>query len=258
MSQNRVVLNLSNVSLRLAQKQILQGINVTINAGELVVIIGPNGAGKSSLIKVATGELPSSAGAVTFQSKAFNEIDALEKARHMAVLPQQSLLDFGFRSKEVVALGRTPHQSGAQVDAQIVRSALEKMDVYHLSNRIYTSLSGGEKQRVQLARVLAQVWEAQSLIVLDEPTAALDYAHQRQIMQVLKKKSQSGGAVLMAMHDINLAASFADKIIMMCEGRVVAIGGVDEVLQEDVLEKVFDIKFHRIMHPDTGKFVFVS
>jgi len=252
------LLALRNIHLYMNGSAILKSVTATINAGELVVILGPNGAGKSSLLKVASGELTPNTGEIDIFSRSLLQVPLLQKAQKMAVLPQQSSLNFPFTVREVVALGRTPHSTGVNRDAQIVKDAIKLLDVERYIDHSYTQLSGGEKQRVQLARVLAQVWEEPSLLLLDEPTSALDFAHQQQIMTLLKQKTQQGSAVLMVLHDLNLAASFADKVIVLGDGEICAAGEPEQVLQETLLESVFDLKFHRVKHPVTGKTLFLN
>lgn len=252
------MLQLKNLQLQLDQATILKDVQAEINAGELVVVLGPNGAGKSSLLKVACGELSPDSGEVHYWSQPMHTWPLLEKAKQCAVLAQHQLLDFPFSASEVVALGRTPHDTGLQSDTRIIDEALALMDVGHLRDHLYTQLSGGEKQRVQLARVLAQVWQGDCLLLLDEPTAALDFSHQQQVMNTFKRKAMAGSAVLMVLHDLNLAASFADKIILMAGGEIKAMGTPEQVLQEPLLQDVFKLKFHRVVHPTSGKHLFVS
>jgi heme transport system ATP-binding protein len=252
------MLTLSNISLTLGHTTILKDINFSIEAGELVVILGPNGAGKSSLLNVACGELTASEGEVRCFSHALDDMPVLEKARLMAVLPQQSHLEFPFEVHEVVALARIPHNTGAAADAVIIEQALAAMDITHLSKKLYTQLSGGEKQRVQLARVLAQLWEQKGVMMLDEPTAALDFSHQHEIMEILKSKSRNSSSILMVLHDLNLAASYADRVIVVNHGEICAMGEPKDVLKEALLLDVFGVKFHRVKHPETGKTLFVS
>jgi iron complex transport system ATP-binding protein len=236
---------------------ILQDIALQVGAGQVVVILGPNGAGKSSLLKVASGEIQPQAGEVRLNQQQLSTLSATEKALQMAVLPQQSLLNFPFTVEDVVMLGRTPHNTGLAVDQEIVTAALRSTDVHYLREQIYTNLSGGEKQRVQLARVLAQVWRSedlhQRLVILDEPTSALDYAHQQMVAKLLRQRAAQGCAVLTAMHDLNLAAQCADKLVLMRCGQIFAQGTPDEVLQEALLQEVFQVAFHRVTHPQTGR-----
>tara|TARA_R110000868_G_scaffold179802_3_gene420146 strand:- start:44898 stop:45659 length:762 start_codon:yes stop_codon:yes gene_type:complete len=253
-----MMLQLKHLQLQLEHAAILNNVSADINAGELVVVLGPNGAGKSSFLKVASGELSPDSGEVNYCSQPMRDWSLLAKAKQCAVLAQNQLLDFPFTASEVVALGRTPHDTGLLIDNGIIKEALNLMGVGQLRHQPYTQLSGGEKQRVQLARVLAQVWQGRCLLLLDEPTAALDFSHQQQVMTIFKRKSLAGSAVLMVLHDLNLAASFADKIILMDQGYIKAVGTPEQVLQESLLEDVFKLKFHRVVHPTSGKNLFVS
>jgi iron complex transport system ATP-binding protein len=251
-------LELHNIHLQFANKRLLHAVNCSVEAGQMVVILGPNGAGKSSLLKVASGEINPTDGDVKVMSWPINQLTPLDKAQTMAVLPQHSRLEFTFSVREVVSLGRTPHRSGAVADRTMVSSAMEATDVTALSEQNYTRLSGGEKQRVQLARVLVQLWDKPGLLLLDEPTAGLDFSHQQLIMQALKATTRQGGSVLMVLHDVNLAASFADQVMVMQQGEIVACGEPKAVLREALLDKVFGLAFHRITHPLSGKTMFVN
>lgn len=251
------MLSLSDINLSYGPTPILKSVNLTLQPGQVMVVLGPNGAGKSSLLKVACGEVAPQSGSVAFNHQLMAELAVTEKALHMAVLPQQSLLNFPYRVDEVVALGRTPHNTGFVKDGAIVEAALKSMDVHYLREHIYTTLSGGERQRVQMARVLAQVWEQedsqQRLVVLDEPTSALDYAHQQLVATVLRERAATGCSVLTAMHDLNLAAQCADQLVLMCCGEIRAQGTPEDVLREDLLREVFEVEFHRVTHPKTGR-----
>jgi len=251
------VLKLDGISLRLNKTSILDDVSLEVSAGQVVVVLGPNGAGKSSLLKIASAEMKPDIGCVLFNGRPLSQHSARDKALHMSVLPQQSSLTFPFLVRDVVALGRTPHDTGAVIDQGIVEQALTATDAWYLRDQLYTNLSGGEKQRVQMARVLAQVWlptdEAMRLAILDEPTSALDYAHQQLVTNILRQRADQGGAILTAMHDLNLAAQCADIMVLMCCGRVRALGTPEEVLQEDILEEVFQVKFHRTTHPHSGR-----
>jgi len=175
----------------------------------------------------------------------------------VSVLPQHSLLNFPFNASEVVALGRIPHQSGKVRDTEIVKEALTTVDASYLESRFFTQMSGGEKQRVQLARVLAQIWEPTSIgnqfIVLDEPTSALDLSHQVLTLKIVSKLAERGVGVVMVVHDLNLAARCADNIIVFDKGIIVAQGSPDEVLNEQLISNVFGITPLILKHPVTGK-----
>jgi heme transport system ATP-binding protein len=250
------VLSIKQLSFKINKLPLLNDINLDIASEEIVAILGPNGAGKTSLLNVITGELSASKGEVFINGHINHHWSRAEQARLMAVLPQHSLLSFPFSVTEVVNLGRTPHDTGLKRDEEICMAALKAVDALHLRSRVYTQLSGGEKQRVQLARVLAQIWEpdpaGKRLLILDEPTSSLDLAHQQQILMAITGLAKQGCAIVIVLHDINLAARFADKILLLNGGRIAAQGTPEQVLQPAVIKGVFDVDVHIIRHPETG------
>jgi heme transport system ATP-binding protein len=175
----------------------------------------------------------------------------------MAVLPQLSLLNFPYTVEEVVMLGRTPHSSGYTRDRDIVRQVMDATDTSRIRQRIYTQLSGGEKQRVQLARVMAQVWAEESpaarLLLLDEPTTALDLSHQQLIMHTLRQLAGSGCGVVMVAHDFNLVAAIADQVCALHQGCQHSYGSPDTVLCPSVFREVFQVEVSVGTHPETGR-----
>jgi iron complex transport system ATP-binding protein len=174
----------------------------------------------------------------------------------LAVLPQHSLLNFPFTAAEVVMLGRTPHDTGVARDREIVAQALSAVDGAYLAGRIYTQLSGGEKQRVHLARVLAQIWDASAegerYLVLDEPTSSFDLAHQQLTLDVVRNLAQTGVGILMVIHDLNLAARCANRMCLMQYGRIVDCGTPDEVLKSETIKRVFGVEASIAVHPVSG------
>lgn len=231
---------------------LVDSVSCEINAGEILSIIGPNGAGKSSLLKAIAGDLPHQ-GDIIVEGIAEQ---AKLRARQVAVLPQLSLLNFPYRVSEVVGLGRIPHATGRQRDTEIMRHALSIMDIDFLEQRLYTELSGGEKQRVQLARVLTQIWDADDapnrtrLLLLDEPTAALDLGHQQQLMQAIRLFADQGVAVLMVLHDVNLAAYHSDQMLALLCSQRIAYGTPDSVVTTHNIKSLFGIDTHVIRHPE--------
>jgi iron complex transport system ATP-binding protein len=178
-----------------------------------------------------------------------------EKANVLAVLPQHSELCFPFTASEVVALGRLPQQTGYKKDQEITNRALESVDASYLQRRLYTQMSGGEKQRVQLARVLAQIWDpsefGQQFLVLDEPTSAFDLSHQQLTMSLVRRLASQGIGVLMVLHDLNLAARCADSLVVLDRGIIAAHGSPEEVLTEQLISRVFDVQSLITRHPVT-------
>ena len=245
------------ISLHLSGFDLLRNISLEVEAGKVTTIVGPNGAGKSSLLKVLTGEMPPTTGDVYLNSRLLNQWSLLEKAQMLAVLPQHTLLNFSFTADEVVGLGRIPHQTGSAKDVEIVAEALELVDASYLQRRFYTQMSGGEKQRVQLARVLAQIWQPSCLgeqfLVLDEPTSAFDLSHQKLTLDIVRQLAQKGVGVVMVVHDLNLAARCADNIVVIDGGVIAAQGSPEVVLTETLIDKVFGVKSIISEHPITKR-----
>lgn len=234
-----------------AGRTIVQDLTFDLRGGEIMAVLGNNGAGKSTLLATLSGELAPQRGELRLLGRPLDAWAARERAMRMAVLPQSSTLAFAFTAQEVVAMGRLPHASGAARDAAIINEVMAAADVAHLAQRNYLTLSGGERQRVHLARVMAQVWEggADSCLLLDEPTAALDLAHQQTILRQARTMAERGAAVLIILHDINLAARYADRIMLLDEGRMAALGTPWEVLDPDRIEEVFGVAVQVVRHP---------
>lgn len=251
-----MALRARQVSLSLSGVNLLEGIDLSVEAGKVTAVLGPNGAGKTSLLRVLSGELAPRAGAVTLGERPVAGWSSVDRARQLAVLPQHSLLEFPFFAEEVVMLGRTPHDTGREHDVVIVREALAAVDCSYLARRVYTHLSGGEKQRVQLARVLAQVWEpvtaGHRFLVLDEPTSSLDLAHQRLTLKIVRALADRGVGILIVLHDLNLAARCADELVLLQCGRVAFSGPPGEVLTVANIQQVFDVEASIGTHPVDG------
>lgn len=235
------LLNVNNLDLWLARQQILDDISLSLTQGELVALLGPNGAGKSTLIRALAGEVRVPERAVSFDGKDMNHWPRAALARHRAVMPQKVDLQFPMTVEEVVALGR-PREHLAQ-RRRIISTLLARLDITHLETRLVPTLSGGEQQRVQLARVLAQVWERPGprLLLLDECTSALDPAHQQQVFQQLRQLASEGFGLMVAVHDLNLAAQYADRLVLMNAGKVFAEGSPASVLTEQHLREVYGL-----------------
>jgi iron complex transport system ATP-binding protein len=246
----------SKIIFNIGKKTLLNDVSLTAAAGEVVAVVGANGAGKSTLLKVLSGDLRAKSGRVSFEGRPLRAWRVEEIARVRAVLPQSSTLTFPFTAFEVVLLGRTPHLAGGrgrQRDAEISFAALKMADVADLAERDFRTLSGGEQQRVSLARVLAQIWDQPAsgnrYLLLDEPTASLDMAHQHLILRAARKFADEGTAVLVVLHDLNLGAAHADRMVMMKNGRVLQIGKPAEVLQSNLIKEVFAVETVITKHP---------
>ena len=251
-----MALDVRNLQFHIGKHSLLKALDLQVKAGECVAVVGPNGAGKTTLFRLLAGEVEPSAGTIQFNGRDLTRWPVAQLARMRAVLPQSSTLQFSFTVREVVAMGRMPHATGRKLDDDIVHEVMQVCDVRKLAERAYTALSGGERQRVQLARVLAQVWQpvadGERLLLLDEPTSALDIAHQIELMQVVRQVCAADIAVLVILHDLNLAARFANRILMLHEGSLIAAGTPEQVLQPDLIECVFNVKTQVIRHPLYG------
>ncbi|VUD59435.1 Hemin import ATP-binding protein HmuV [Thalassocella blandensis] len=258
MPERKPVLHVQALSFSKNKAQLLRDITFSVPAGEVLAIVGPNGAGKSTLLKILAGDEPCH-GDVLIGGQHQGQWALKKRARHLAVLPQFSLLNFPYTVEQVVGLGRTPHATGAAVDNEIVQQVMQELDIAYLQGRLYPALSGGEKQRTQIARVFCQVWrEADAnprLMLLDEPTTALDLGHQQQLMRAITQIAKRGVAVVMVVHDINLALAHADKVLALQCGEMVAYGNTNEVLTESVLQHLFSAQIKLIQHPDKPTFM---
>ena len=248
------MLRARTLQIQRGRKTVLDEVTLQLESGEVLGVLGPNGAGKSTLLGALCGELAASAGEVSLDGKPLHDWARSQRAQRLAVLPQVSTLDFAFRVEEVVGMGRLPYQSGRVRDEEIIAAALVAADAGHLSGRSYLALSGGERQRVHLARVLAQLWPGQAgqTLLLDEPTSMLDPLHQHTTLQAVREFADRGAAVLVILHDLNLAARYCDRILLLENGRPVALDTPDQVLRPDTLQAVFGLEVLVQPHPERG------
>jgi iron complex transport system ATP-binding protein len=248
------MLRTQNLQIRRGRKIVLTDITLELKPGEVLGVLGPNGAGKSTLLGALCGELRAHQGSVWLDERELSDWMGTARAQRLAVLPQVSTLDFAFRVEEVVGMGRLPHQSGRLRDDEIVAAALHAADAGHLSGRSYLALSGGERQRVHLARVLAQLWpgEAGQTLLLDEPTSMLDPLHQHTTLQAVREFANRGAAVLVILHDLNLAARYCDRLLLLEGGRPVALDTPEQVLRPEPLKAVFGLEVLVQQHPERG------
>ncbi|HEX9887130.1 MAG TPA: ABC transporter ATP-binding protein [Longimicrobiales bacterium] len=231
----------------------LDGVSMSVPEGALYAILGPNGSGKSTLMRTLMGILRPESGGVWIEDRRVERWDRRELARAVGAVPQSEAMAFPLSVRELVAMGRYPHlgplsAEGAQ-DREAVDRALDRCDVAHLRERPVTSLSGGEVQRVRIARALAQ--EPRSL-VLDEPTASLDIRHEMAILGLLRQSADGGMTVLVITHHLDLAGRFADRLLLLDQGRVVSEGEPRDVLQADILSRVYGWPVAVDVNPITG------
>jgi iron complex transport system ATP-binding protein len=235
------------VELTVGKRRILDGVTLAAGGGEIVALVGPNGAGKSSLLRVLAGDASPTAGRVLIDGRPIGDYRSRELARRRAVLPQQTVLPFAFTVREVVEMGRFARRG--EDDPAAIDRALTATEAVHLADQVFSTLSLGEQARVSLARVLAQ--EA-PILLLDEPTAALDLRHQGIVMALARRMAHDGGISVVVLHDLNLAATWADRIVLIAEGALVADGRPAEVLTGDLLSRVYACPVAVVPHPVHG------
>lgn len=255
-----MMLCVKDISLSLGKMKILQGVSLEATAGELCVIMGANGAGKSTLLKVIAGEYMQYQGSVTIGGKELKTLPVAAQARTRAVLSQQLTLNQPFTVAEIVSMGRYIYNAHlSATDKEIIAYALKVMQVQNLRDRTYPTLSGGQKQRVQMARVLAQLLEAPDLqatdytgrkmLLLDEPVTGMDILHQQLSLQLAATLAASGVLVVAVLHDFQLAAAYASKLLLLQEGRVYAQGTVADVFTSAHIKNCFGVDVAVLEHP---------
>ena len=231
-----------DIAVELGRRQVLRGVSLTVPMGQLIAVLGPNGAGKTTLLRAIGGLVPFT-GYIGLAGRDLSTMSPMQRARELAYLPQGHQADWPLAARDVVAIGRMPHGAGpgrlTARDAAAVDRALSAADAMHLAERPVTELSGGERARIMLARALAV--EAPVLLA-DEPVAALDPEHQLAVMGLLRQVAAGGGTVVACLHDLTLAARFADRVVVIAAGRIEADGPGPQVLGRDLLERVFRIE----------------
>jgi len=239
---------------------LLSEVDIALSPGRLVAVTGPNGAGKSTLLSLLAGDLHPSAGRVTLDGRLLASWPRRALALRRAVLPQSNPVAFDFTVGDVVRLGRLAHPGRGETaaDARVAAAALAKVGLAGMAERAYAGLSGGEQARAQLARVLAQVWDTAPgdpacHLLLDEATASLDAAWQHRTLGLARRFAERGAGVLAVIHDLSLASLYADRVVMVADGRVVADGPPDIVLSAERIARVFGVRVARFPDPATGR-----
>ncbi len=248
------MLSIDNVTIRYEARTVVREVSLSVNAGEVLALIGPNGVGKSTLIRAGSGTLKPSAGRVTVDGQDVHRLRVEDRAKLIAVVPQAVHLPEAFSVFEAVLMGRTPYLGWlgreSEPDRSAVQAALDRTCTLELANRPIGELSGGEQQRVLIARALAQ--SARTLL-LDEPTAHLDLKHQASVLSLVCDLAHAEDyAVLIALHDLNLAAQYADRVALLSNGTVAAIGTPHQVLTEEKLSPAYGLRITVYAHPAHG------
>jgi iron complex transport system ATP-binding protein len=238
------MISAENITVTRSDRKLLDDVGIDLVPGRFTVVIGPNGAGKSTLMKVLSGEMKPDSGLVSYYGTSVELCQASELAKRRAVLPQATQLAFPFTALEIVRMGAVAQ--GALNPGEQARLALSRVGLRGFENRPYPSLSGGEQQRVQFARALAQVPQAvvggvPRALFLDEPTASLDLGHQISVLEIARDFASAGGIVLAILHDLNLAAEFADHLVVLDSGRVVAEGACADTVNDEIITSVYGI-----------------
>jgi iron complex transport system ATP-binding protein len=252
------MLTLDNVICRAGGKVRLNIESLNVEAGQFTAVVGPNGAGKTTLFKAISGE-QAYTGDIHFYDRPLSQWLSLERARHLAVLPQASQLSFPFTSKEVVEIGLTPLSLSAADARARVTEVMQMTHCQHLSNQFYPSLSGGERQRVQLARVLLQLSQASRgpLLLLDEPTSAQDLGQQHHLLSLVRSLcAERGFAVLAILHDLNQVLHYSDKCLLLRNGELSRMGSPSEVLSEDSIAEHWQYRPERLVRSGLGHLYF--
>ncbi|MGB3452452.1 MAG: heme ABC transporter ATP-binding protein [Moheibacter sp.] len=236
----------NQLSLRKRNFNLLDRVKIEVERGELLVIIGPNGAGKSTLLSVLSNEQRADRGEIYFNDKKFEEWTNSDLAQYKAKFSQEFNSNIGLQTADIVMMGRYPYfdSKPKKEDIEIVEKMMKLTEIYPFRDRNYNQLSGGEKQRVHLTRVLVQLENENSnkLIFLDEPLNNLDVRHQRQILNLIREFTENGNSAVLVLHDLSLAAEFADKILLLKKGKVVAFGDTASIFKPELISEAFD--FH--------------
>ncbi len=244
------ILEGKSVEYRVGKISLVSDVNFRIKTGEFVAIVGPNGAGKSTLLRLMAGDLRPSEGQVSLGTERIEAFPYDDLALRRSILLQNRTADIPFTVGAVVAMGRHPHRmnpdNSSELDRQAVAAALERTETSHLTHRVFATLSSGEQTRVSLARILAQ---DAPIVLLDEPTTALDVVHEERMMAEFRTLASAGTAVVAVLHDLNAAAYYASRIVMIADGSVKTEGAADAVFTDDILTEVYGQPMRVVDHP---------
>ena len=244
--ENKVILKLSSLSYQINQKKLIDNISLEIDSGDMVSIVGPNGSGKTTMIRLISNEILPSKGDILFKDKNICDWEVSQLACYRSVLSQSNNLVFPFSVLDIVKMGRFPlkNKGNNQQEDDLCRRILDIFDLRDYIEQNYITLSGGEKQRVQLARALAQIWSddyGDKLLILDEPTSYLDIKHQYALFDFLKELNKKGLTIMMVLHDLNHAISNSNKIILLKNSKLISFGETSTIINNDLINKVFEI-----------------
>jgi iron complex transport system ATP-binding protein len=252
------MLEVKNVGYHIGGLTILDSISISFQPGKLSMIIGPNGSGKSSLLKIISNEIHAYSGSVLYESKILSRKDTPQLAKIRAVLSQHSELSFPLSVQEVILMGRYPHfaSNPSAHDREVVQEVMIKMDIGHLCERNYLTLSGGEKQKTHFARVLAQIWDIPDqgcrYLFLDEPIAFMDLNFQHEFLRIAKSLADSNTVVVAVIHDLNLAIQYADCIVALNKGKLIAEGLPGNVISPALIEEMYGMKSKLLKHAEVS------
>lgn len=257
------MLEVRSVDYFIGDRQLLKNVSLNFEDNEFAVIMGQNGAGKTTLLKILAGSIKPTAGEVFLLDKKMETYDKVDLARKRAVMSQQYDITFPITVEEIVMMGRYPHFKDvpSKDDREIVHLSLNIMGVYDFRERNYNTLSGGEAQKVQMARVISQIWQNDSsekkVLFLDEPVSSLDIHYQHIILKLVKEYSRKNILVVGVIHDINLAFEYADRVIFFKEGSLIKSYGTKEEINTEVIREVFEVDIGIIKNPFSDKYLFL-
>jgi iron complex transport system ATP-binding protein len=240
------MLTASNVTVRIGQRDLVDHVSISFLPGQLTAVVGPNGAGKSTLLAVLAGDRSPTAGVVAIADEVISEIAPKRLAQLRSVVPQHTAPMFSFSVRQIITMGRHPWPTGAHDDEGFVEAAINDCGLRSLADRSFPTLSGGEQALVNMARVMAQNTD---IVLLDEPTAALDVGHQELVLTLAARLARAGRTVIVVVHDVNLACRFANRIVIMSNGRVERDGAPVDVLDGELLSRLYRTPICVVDHP---------